>query len=118
MFAPSRLHIDGFGRGRLLNGGPCILEHLIESITQPLMQAREQVTVAVKGYADRRVSQLFLDLLRVGSLRYEERGARVVEVGPRRGADLSVGPFPRSARRTGRASRPRIRLSTSSCHWT
>jgi len=36
-------------------------------------------------------------------------------VGARRGTDLPARPFPRSALRTGRASWPRIRLSTCSC---
>src|SRR6266542_1950120 len=36
-------------------------------------------------------------------------------VGARRGTDLPARPFPRSALRTGRASWPRIRLSTYSC---
>jgi hypothetical protein len=41
------------------------------------METREQVAVAVEGYADRRVAQLLLDLFGVSSLRYEQRGAGV-----------------------------------------
>lgn len=44
------------------------------------METREEVAVAVEGYADRRVAKLLLDLLGVGSLRYEQRGARMPEV--------------------------------------
>lgn len=44
------------------------------------METREEVAIAVEGYADRRVAQLLLDLFGVGSLRYEQRRARVPEV--------------------------------------
>jgi hypothetical protein len=45
---------------------------LVEALPEALIETREEVAVAVEGDPDRGMAEAFLDLFRVGSLRYQE----------------------------------------------
>lgn len=59
---------------------PTGADHLVETIPQSFVEAREQMSVTVEGQCDRRVTEALLDLLRVGSLRDQECNAGVPKV--------------------------------------
>lgn len=47
---------------------PTGADHLVETIPQSFVEAREQMSIPIERQRDRGVTQPFLDLLRVGSL--------------------------------------------------
>jgi len=52
----------------------------LEAVSQPPVERRQQVAVAVEGEPDRGVAEAFLNLLRMGALGDQQRGAGVTQV--------------------------------------
>lgn len=55
-------------------------DHLVETLAQPLVEARKEVSIPVESQSDRRVTEALLDLLRMSPLRNQKRGACVSQV--------------------------------------